>query len=343
MSTLFIIIAIMTLFMASCGINEMYEQNNSIIAETEASVVVDSVTGSSNTVVFDNQSYIEQSNESKISTFKQGTLNIVALGDSIPRGYGLENPEKDCFPSQIATYFSMLYSEVNLTNYAVDGMTSSGLLEQLQNGESPAIESADIIMICVGANNVLPCAYDLIYINNTDVTTLFNNYGSFLLSNKSDKTASYALSSYFDSINEYASSSEFAEKINSGVELLRADIPKIIKEIRSKNTYAKIYFTTLYSPYEKMNITLPYVKTAFPMGNLSDKFICLLNNEITALSIENGYDVVDIYTAFKNDNSKNVNAGIDLLNLQINFDPHPNITGHTLIANEFIKIINGGY
>lgn len=342
MGTFFVFLTLIALLLltVSCGTNQIYPQTGNNSTElSEVSVLPASAQNSSMEAVITESVTKSQSNESEESMLIQDTLNIVALGDSIPRGYGLAEPEKDSFPTQVADHFKTLYSDVNLKNYAVDGMTSSSLVELLENGEAPEVKNADIIIICVGANNVLPCAYELIYNNNADVTALFNNYGSFLLSDKKDKTALNALSNYFTSIDEYAASRAFNDKINNGIAQLYHDIPRIVGKIKSINPDAGIYFTTIYNPYKGMNVSLPFVETPFRISDLSDTFICRLNDRIIASATENGYKVVDIYTAFKHSNSDSVNAGIDILNLRIEFDPHPNRTGHTLIAQEFISAL----
>lgn len=323
---LFIIAA--ALLFSSCGINGQEEQSGSDASElsfdfitTDASVEV---------LLSDTESSIQ----------KQGTLRIVALGDSIPRGYGLENPTEDRFPSLMEKQLEDAYEEVDMTNYAVDGMTSSALLEQLQSGADTAVADADVVIVCIGGNNMLRYAYDIIGQNETNVIELFNAYGGFVLGDKSDTTAPDALDEYFKSINEYATSSEFTDKIEAGAALLRADIPNIVAEIRRINPDTKIYFTTIYSPYKNMNITLPYVATTLRFEDVSDNTVSLLNAAINELATQNEYEVADIYTLFKNSNKKTVNAGLDLVNMTFNFDPHPSLAGHNLIAEEYVRILS---
>lgn len=290
--------------------------------------------------VLDTAESVDSEESEKVApTIKQAEVNIVALGDSIPRGYGLKNPSRDSFPSQVASHFSKIYSNVDLKNYAVDGMKSDELVELLQAGKAPAVKNADIIIICIGANNILQYSYDLLYRKDIDVEELFMSYGNFLMSDKSDMSAPKAIEKYIKDVCDYAASAEFTDKINGGVENLREDIPKIISYIRSVNKDAKIYFTTVYNPYKGMDFTLPYVDALFPLGSLSDKFVGLINDVITDSASSNGYKIVDVFNLFENDKGKNVNAQLDLSSLNLEYDPHPNLNGHTLIAQEFIKII----
>lgn len=270
-------------------------------------------------------------------------LRIVALGDSITRGYGLSQPEKERFTTLVADYLDRIYNHVEMTNYAVDGMTSSGLLDLLESGAAEKLKDADIVMLCIGANNVLQYATDLFLYDDTDVEKLFSAYGSFLMGDKSDTSAPQAVKAYFEKITAYASSPEFTAKLESGLNKLREDIPEIISYIREVNPAAKIYFANVYSPYKGMNITLPYVETILPLGDLSDRNVEKINKIIEDFKEDGGYTVVDIYTLFRNSREKIINAGIDLSTMDVNYDPHPNKRGHTLIADEYIRILTEDY
>ena len=71
------------------------------------------------------------------------TRRYVALGDSIERGYGLDDPETQAYPALLRDRMQS-YSEVEYANYAVDGQTSAGLLELLSNGGAPMLDGADV-------------------------------------------------------------------------------------------------------------------------------------------------------------------------------------------------------
>lgn len=283
------------------------------------------------------------SEESKASLKIDKDLKIVALGDSITRGYGLGNPEKERFTALVAEQLEKIYNHVEVTNYAVDGMTSSGLLDLLESGGAEKLKEADIVMLCIGANNVLQYAADLFLHDNTDIQKLLEAYGSFLLGDRSNTDAPQAVKAYFEKVTAYASSPEFTIKLEDGLAKLREDIPVIISFIRKENPSAKIYFANVYSPYKGMNITLPYVETILPLGDLSDQNVEKINKIIDDLKDAGGYTVVDVYTRFKNSREKIINAGLDLSTMNINFDPHPNKRGHALIADEYISVLTEDY
>lgn len=329
-STLFAVLCVMTAVLTSCDfLNDIYgidSESVSPVIENTSSVAADVV-----------------SEQSKAPLKIDKDLKIVALGDSITRGYGLDQPEKERFTTIIAEYLDKIYNNVEITNYAVDGMTSSGLLDQLKSGKAEKLKDADIVMLCIGANNVLQFATDLFLGSETDVKKLFTDYSSFLISDKSDTSAAQALKKYFEQVAEYMFSKEFTDKIDSGLQTLREEIPQIIAYIRQVNPKAKIYYANVYSPYKGMNITLPYVETLLPLGDLSDMNVEKINRIIDELKTEGGYTVVDIYSVFKDSKEKIINAGVNLSTMNLNYDPHPNKRGHSLIADEYIRILTEDY
>ena len=320
----------MTVFLTSCELyNDLYE-----FYTGSDTPVIDNNTSVTAEVVFE-----QSGSPSKMDR----DLKIVALGDSITRGYGLDQPEKDRFTTIVSEHLDTIYNNVEITNYAVDGMTSDGLLDLLLSGKAEKLKDADIVLLCIGANNVLQFATDLFLYDNTDVEGLFRAYGNFFISDKSDTSAPEAVKKYFERVTSYASSKEFTDKINSGLGALRQDIPQIISYIRKVNPKAKIYYANVYSPYKGMNITLPYVNTILPLGDLSDQNVEKINAIINELKTDGGYTVVDIHSVFKNSREKIINAGFDLTKMNLNYDPHPNKRGHSLIADEYIRIITEDY
>lgn len=67
------------------------------------------------------------------------------------------------------------------------------------------------------------------------------------------------------------------------------------------------------------------------LSQLSDTYVCRLNDVIHAGAQQNGYRVADVYQAFAQNSSHLVNAEISAD--QFNVDPHPNEIGHAVIAD----------
>ena len=81
------------------------------------------------------------------------TRRYVALGIRL-RAATADDPETQAYPALLRDRMQS-YSEVEYANYAVDGQTSAGLLELLSSGGAPMLDGADVVTVCIGANNLL--------------------------------------------------------------------------------------------------------------------------------------------------------------------------------------------
>lgn len=82
--------------------------------------------------------------------FEAATGNYVALGDSIPAGYGLSNKNE--------RYTNLLANKVGMTqkNLAVSGHKTSDLLDVIKNQTNLGyIKNADLITISIGGNDMI--------------------------------------------------------------------------------------------------------------------------------------------------------------------------------------------
>ena len=81
-------------------------------------------------------------------------VNVLALGDSITAGYGLKAPETERFTA-------LLGNDCIVTNKAVNGNTTAGILKQLQTDKITAqmITAADVITITSGGNDIMTAFY----------------------------------------------------------------------------------------------------------------------------------------------------------------------------------------
>ena len=87
--------------------------------------------------------------------FAASPVHILALGDSITAGYGLKDPQNECFTA-------LLGDNYIVTNKAVSGNTTAGVLKQLKNGtiDAQMITSADVITITIGGNDIMAFLYE---------------------------------------------------------------------------------------------------------------------------------------------------------------------------------------
>jgi lysophospholipase L1-like esterase len=86
------------------------------------------------------------------SSKKDETFDYIAYGDSIAYGVGSMTTST----SYVNLYSKLLSANevVELQNLAIPGLTTSGLLQQLN---SIRMENADLVTVSVGGNNVLKC------------------------------------------------------------------------------------------------------------------------------------------------------------------------------------------
>jgi len=276
----------------------------------------------------------ESSMESALQTFCGGRfegreeIKLVALGDSIARGYGLETPNKQSFPALLSKVIgtSLENIDVDYANHAVDGMKTSELLQQLENREI-SVADADIVTLCIGANNILG-----------PFTEFMSELGVFGGDNQTSAVSPSALTGLFDQINALLESEEFVSKMNEGVSAVLSDLPAIIDQIKEQAPNAVVAVMTVYSPYHGMNITIPYLAKSVLLGDVSDKWVGELNKAILAAVEGKDCVVVETYDAFAQ-TAGMVNAKINLMSADLSFDPHPNLQGHIKLSDLFMSAL----
>lgn len=244
---------------------------------------------------------------------------LVSLGDSIARGYGLANPKKEAYSTLAADRITGL-----AYNFGVDGQDSTELVSYItKNPAIPeAIADADYVSISIGANNFLGDAFTFL-----NVCTDFKR-------NPSTELTSEDVSEAFRKFNA---------DVTEGVEQLREDIPQIIANIRASNEDCEILFLTCYNPYGAVNVTLDW-GGAMPVNfaALSDSSVTQMNDVIRDLADDHGYTVADVYAAFEGKAARLVCAAPvesgDTFDPNA-VDPHPNKTGHAVIADVLAEIM----
>lgn len=100
----------------------------------------------------------------KVASGDVGTRNFryVALGDSICRGYGLDDPAERCYASLINQWLSRRYDYVFHDNLGVDGLESRELLSYLTdpsqkeyNKYTKTLKDADLVTVSIGSNDLM--------------------------------------------------------------------------------------------------------------------------------------------------------------------------------------------
>ena len=266
------------------------------------------------------------------AAFAQGEV-YVALGDSISTGYGLTDSDA-CFTRQIAA--SKSYA---LKSHAVDGATSSTLLAKLSDPAVAAdVASADVITITIGGNDLMGALY--LYLANQ-----YNEkYGTAL----SAADIQNALMGKHETIEQtiiliFASSvlSDFPQSAEaiSALRQLGTNLTASIAAIKNANPDVTLIVANQYNPYSyaAKNVNRLIADAVNTIVEAFETGITALNATIATMSLQLGYDVADVSSAFKSAEENPCNASF--ASLPINPDFHPNAYGHSLIANAILPLL----
>ena len=310
----------------------------------------------------DDQNQTNDNNDDNNDQNIKTTISIVGFGDSISAGYAVsgsdmydayisyDNDETDinsmCYTNLIANKLAESYETVNVKSYAKSGDTTADLMDKIEDKTTyPNLDSdvlnADIITLCIGANNVLGVAL---------------NYLPSYLSGEISKA-------------------EIEELFKQGVATFKNDYSnKIIPYLTSGE--ANVYVMTIYDPYLYFDVSeiqftssnhnvasfaQEFISTQFTeLKNMAISYLNEINEYMLNQNIENVI-VVDVNDSFDNltkethrtyinaDSSKiqiDVDEIFDLNTFTIKntsalqnnpyFDPHPTSLGQRYIANLFL-------
>lgn len=251
--------------------------------------------------------------------------SVVVLGDSISTGYGLEDSSK--------AYVSILEQHMNqkVTNLAKDGTTSSELLQLLQGDSTmqSAVAGADIIVVTIGANDILQPVL------NNDVVKVDDYDNVYDLANAIKD-------------NQIAFQKYLRANMPTAVANANANIDSIILQLKSTNDHAKLVFQTVYDPLSVdqddtgLSSNALSMLSTFSNGQMyqylngsanGGTYIPVGLNQNLQTHAQNGeIYLADVYNIFLHHAWTNVNIA--------NADVHPTATGHAAIAN---LLIDSGY
>lgn len=279
-----------------------------------------------------------------------GKISIVALGDSIAYGARLENYESDRWSARLAEKLKTVYAEADEANYGVNGMTGEGLVTQLENEMPAEIAECDYVLISIGGNNILSFLTSLtqeLFPDGEYPTQLFADFFKYAFASTSEDVSQYAYSvaemnSLVARINATFESEDYRQKVALAGEKLKDELPRAVALIRECNKDAKIIVQSIYNPYYGINLSFRYLESGIDLSAHGEFAVASLNEAITSCAVECGYEIADVYTAFKESGVTLTNAGIDLGTMTLDLDPHPNKKGHELIAQTYYDLIAEG-
>lgn len=282
------------------------------------------------------------------------TLKYVALGDSIADGTGLPGYQKYTFVE--GAYTTLLKEDLE-TRFNIDAVTyakassnTSDLLSLLNGMPTEKysdldvetalndIASADLITLCIGANDILLPAIENVY--------------DFIMNNKTV--------------------ADMEQILDKGLEAFTSNYPEVLKKLTELNPNAQIIVHDIYNPYKYFKLTAeiekiaPYVgvnvNNANSIGDITEIYldggtnssgnkVSGLNNILTssvAMNNNGNITITFIKTNFDScvdydiSYSELVNADPTKITAQnfMNFseyaDPHPTLEGHEMIASSVI-------
>ncbi len=265
--------------------------------------------------------------------------SLVTLGDSISFGYGTDNPDTERYSALVSKTRSE-QDGINWTdyNYAVVGDDSSDLLKKLNNGRAIRLPSADVVVLYIGANNLLgvysqylESKSDALGIDVSDPTQI----DSAAAEEIRDK-----LESQLD--NEEQVFKDMQALIDGNLERLETDLEDIYTFIRDRNADADVYVLNIYEPYTA-DEDAGIIKDNTAFYSFSADQIARANQVIADFNAKHDDLIpVDIHAAFSQYDIPPVigNGGDSPQAGSYSFyDPHPTAEGQRCIADALLKVM----
>lgn len=239
----------------------------------------------------------------------------VALGDSIPSGVSYEGSlfarNIESYSDKLAKYYNGMNADFAYHDFAVSGYNAIDVYNQVYSASfQAAIADADVITLCVGANDIMDAAKR----KWTGAIDFYNiNWG-------------------------------LADTGRSNFEYFW---PRIVMKIQELNPDVKLMVTTIYNPYNKNDAkkynTVSGQDTSLLIHDQVDLYLwndsplknglntIITNFESSSLLTIN-YQVVDVHGYFE---ANYTNSKGDVTGFYGNWvqDPHPDPNGQTVIYN----------
>lgn len=249
--------------------------------------------------------------EMKSGDYEHKVIHYVALGDSIAKGYGLDDVDTESYVGRVARSLEQQYGAVRLKNFGKNGLRSEQLLDILTNQNNDQHENymeeisrADLITLSIGSNDLLQ---------------------------------------YLSADMDFKEFEEHGDEIfTQACERFQENIPKIIDAIHSQAPQAQLFVNNIYNPCNDISFEL-----SEHLDEMAEKYIVKMNEGFVSEEVQSvfhsmnggdvqlrdeGYELVDVKQAFEQADEKLINMVISWKEI----DPHPNREGHKRIADEII-------
>lgn len=191
----------------------------------------------------------ENKTEKVVNQLDANSYNVLVMGDSLAKGTGDENNEG--FAGGFARLWKAKASKpIKVTNIAVNGDTSSGLLNIVHSDQTlEYIQNSSIIFISIGGNEIKN-------FKNVDISSADSN-----LSQSKESTSSPA------------------DNVKSVENQYLNNLESVFKLIRSKNENCIIVFIGLYNPFGS-DITPDKVELLNNWNYKTDELVSADNNGV---------------------------------------------------------------
>ncbi|MDR1906576.1 MAG: hypothetical protein LBQ27_06715 [Clostridiales bacterium] len=179
----------------------------------------------------------------------------------------------------------------------------------------------------VDQNEIRAAAYVIVYIGANDILSLVSNEMNALTDGNNPSI------SEFNEAAARLNSVAFKADAQNAVDMFKENYAEIINYIKTLNN--NIMAATIYNPYDGIIIENPYLGlNRLNLGLLTEEWIEKLNAVIASYSELKIADVFSAFASYKGE-APLVNAYVDILDMDYEFDPHPTIDGQKLIAEVF--------
>ena len=240
------------------------------------------------------------------------TLKYVALGDSIPDGiyytslwnYLSGGTNSYSYVEQLAAHLEVAPGD--FTDASVSGQHTIDVFNQIA-GMEQTIREADVITLCVGANEIMDAA-----------------------------------ARSLSGLEKYNINWSVAD---AGRVAFERDWPQLINRIEDLNSDVTLIVMTIYNPYRLTDSYFPLVDPYFSSSEAGDFGLNYIIASTMALDNASwgdlladdfDYRIADVYTAFNNYSNKD-----SLTGFYSSFcDPHPNQTGQNLIYQTHLSALS---
>ena len=235
---------------------------------------------------------------------------LLALGDSLTTGYGLDNYVPGENPYLCNSYINTVAKALGLEggstyiNRAVNGDQTADLLNLLPRIEDE-VKAADMIVISIGGNDLLGLLPEIAsHISGRDVSRL-EDVADVLLNISAEEREALATDSWF------------LMKIAITMTKLNNNLDMITSFIQEKAPDARVIFLLQFNP-------LKNVPGLSDFGEFAQPFLDSLNTAVTRASSAHGFETVNIPSVINCD-------AAGLTNI-LQYDIHPNEKGHLEMA-----------